>query len=92
MLLTLKCMFFLIKAFARNIELRVKLSYVFNIVPLSWNINEYRFRLGLTNLYSIDEYKNQSLLFFLKYFVLYELTNNPTRSFAEEQILFSPLK
>ena len=22
--------------------------------------NEYRFRLGLTNLYSIDEYQNQS--------------------------------
>ena len=33
MYLTLKCMFFLIKAFGRNIELRVKLSYVFNIVP-----------------------------------------------------------
>ena len=77
-------MFFLIKAFGRNIELRVKLSYV--------NINEYRFRLGLTNLYSIDEYKNQSLLFYLKYFVLYELMHNPTPSFAEEQILFSPLK
>ena len=57
-----------------------------------WNINEYRFRLGLTNLYSIDEYKNQSLLFYLKYFVLYELMHNPTPSFAEEQILFSPLK
>ena len=25
-----------------------------------------RFRLGLTNIYSIDEYKNQSLLFYLK--------------------------
>ena len=79
-------MFFLIKAFGRNIELRVKLSYVFNIV------NEYRFRLGLTNLYSIDECKNQSLLYYLKYFVLYELMHNPTPSFAEEQILFSPLK
>ena len=31
--LTLKCMFFLIKAFGWNIELSVKLSYVFNIVP-----------------------------------------------------------
>ena len=50
------------------------------------------FRLGLTNLYSIDEYKNQSLLFYLKYCVLYELMPNPTPSFAEEQILFSPLK
>ena len=80
-------MFFLIKAFGRNIELRVKLSYV-----SLWNINEYRFRFGLTNLYSIDEYKNQSLLFYLKYFVLYELMHNPTPSFAEEQILFSPLK
>ena len=57
-----------------------------------WNINEYRFRLGLTNLFSIDEYKNQGLLFYLKYFVLYELMHNPTHSFAEEQILFSPLK
>ena len=56
------------------------------------NNNEYRFRLGLTNLYSIDEYKNQSLLFYLKYFVLNELMHNPTPSFAEEQILFSPLK
>ena len=53
---------------------------------------ECRFRFGLTNLYSIDEYKNQSLLFYLKYFVLYELMHNPTPSFAEEQILFSPLK
>ena len=51
-----------------------------------------RIRLGSTNLYLIDEYKNQSLLFFLKYFVLYELMHNPTPSFAEEQILFSPLK
>ena len=51
-------------------------------------LNEYRFRLGLINLYSIDEYKNQSLLFYLKYFVLYELMHNPTPSFAEEQILF----
>ena len=61
-------------------------KYVFNIVP------EYRFRLGITNLYSIDEYKNQSLLFYLKYFVLYKLMHNPTSSFAEEQILFSSLK
>ena len=50
------------------------------------------FSLGLTNLYSIDEYKKQSLLFYLKYFVSYELMHNPTPSFAEEQILFSPLK
>ena len=55
-------------------------------------MNVYRFRLGLTNLYSIDENKNQSLLFYLKYFVLYELVHNPTPSFAEEQILFSSLK
>ena len=48
--------------------------------------------LGLTNLYSIDEYKNHSLLCYLKYFVLYEPMHNPTPSFAEEQILFSPLK
>ena len=79
-------MFFLIKAFGRNIELRVQLSYVLHCSL--WNINEYRFRLGLTNLYSIDEYKNQSLFFYLKYFVLYELMHNPTPSFAEEQILF----
>ena len=53
-----------------------------------------RIRLGSTNLYLIDEYKNQSLrlLFYLKYFVLYELMHNPTPSFAEEQIFFSPLK
>ena len=51
-----------------------------------------RFRLGLTNIYSIDEYKNQSLLFHLKYFVLYELMHNHTPSFAVEQNLFSPLK
>ena len=38
-----------------------------------WNINKYRFRLSLTSLYSIDEYKDQSSLFYLKYFVLYEL-------------------
>ena len=57
-----------------------------------FNINDYRFRLGLTNLYSIDWYKSQSLLFYLKYFVLYELMHNPTPQFAEEQILFSPLK
>ena len=50
------------------------------------------FYIGLTNLYSIDEYKNQSLNFYLKYFVLYELMHNPTPRFAEEQILFSPLK
>ena len=43
-----------------------------------------RFRLGLTNIYSIDEYKNQSLLFHLKCFVLYELMHNPTPSFAVE--------
>ena len=55
------------------------------------NINKYRFRLGLTNLYSIDEYKNQSLVFYLKYFVLYELMHNPTPSFAEEQICFRRL-
>ena len=36
-------------------------------------------------MYSIDEYNNQSLLFYLKYFVLYELMHNPTPSFAEEQ-------
>ena len=53
---------------------------------------KYRFRLGLTNLYSIDEYKTLSLLFYLKYFVLYELMHNPTPSIAEGQILFSPLK
>ena len=51
-----------------------------------------RFRLGLTNIYSIDEYKIQSLLFYLKYFILYELMHNLTPSFAEEQILFSSLK
>ena len=56
-----------------------------------WNINEYRFRLGLTNLYSIDEYKNQSLFFYLKYFVLYELMHNPTPSFAEEKFCFRRL-
>ena len=49
-------------------------------------------RLGLTNIYSIDEYKNQNLLFYLEYFVLYRLMHNPTPNFAEEQILFSPLK
>ena len=58
-------MSFLIRVFGRNIELRVKLSYAFNIVPMEYN----RFRLGLTNLYSIDEYKSQSLPFYLKYFV-----------------------
>ena len=79
-------MFFLIKAFGRNIESRVKLSYVFNIVPYGI------FRLGLTNLYLIVEYKNQSLPFDLKYFVLYEPMYNPTPSFAEGQILFLPLK
>ena len=52
---------------------------------------EYKW-LGVTNLYSTVEYKNQSLFFFLKYFVLYELMHNPIPSFAEEQILFSPLK
>ena len=50
-----------------------------------------RLRLGLTNIYSIDEYKNQSLLFYLDYFVLYKLMHNPTPSFAEEQILFRRL-
>ena len=53
-----------------------------------WNINEYRLRLGLTNLYSIDEYKNQSLFFVLKNFVLNELMHNPTPSFAEEKFCF----
>ena len=51
-----------------------------------------RFRLGLTKLYLIDEYKKQSMPLFLKCFVLYELMHNPTPSFAEEQILFLPLK
>ena len=84
-------MFFLIKGFGRNIELRVNYHMFLTLFPKEYK-NEYRFRLGLTNLYSIDEYKNQSLLFYLKYFVLYELMRNPTPSFAEEQNLFSPLK
>ena len=56
-----------------------------------WNINEYHFRLGLTNLYSIDEYKNQSLLFYLKYFVLYELMHNPTPSLQRSEFCFRHL-
>ena len=39
----------------------------------------------------MDEYKNQSLLFYLKYFVLNKLMHNPTPSFAEEQIYFRRL-
>ena len=47
-----------------------------------------RFRLGFTNIYSIDEYKKQSLLFYPKYVVLYELMHSPIPSFTGEQILF----
>ena len=36
--------------------------------------------------------QNQCVLFYLKYFVLYELMHNPTPSFAEEQMLFSHFK
>ena len=83
-------MFFLIKAFGRNIELRVKLSYVLNIVPyvILINIDLDKFNKPKLN----RRIQNQSLLFYLKYFVLYELMRNPTPSFAEEQIWFSPLK
>ena len=32
--------------------------------------------------------QKQSLFFYLKYFVLYELMHSPTPSFTEKQILF----
>ena len=77
-------------------ELNYNLKVVILAIVISFNdcseLVSNRFRLCLTNLYSIDEYKNRSLLFYLKYFVLYALMHNPTPSFAEEQILFSPLK
>ena len=41
-----------------------------------------------TNMYSIDEYKKLSLLFYLKCFVLYELMHRLPPSFTEEQMLF----
>ena len=48
------------------------------------------FRLGLTNIYmySIDEYKKQSLLVYLKCIVLYKLIHKPILDFTVEQILF----
>ena len=46
-----------------------------------------RFRFSFTNIYSVDEYKKQSLLFYLKYFVLYKLMHSPSPSFKEKQML-----
>ena len=77
-------------------ELNYNLKLVIVAIVILFNncseLVSNRFRLGLTNIYSIDEYKKQSLLFFLKYFILYELMHNPISSFTEEQVLFSQLK
>ena len=48
--------------------------------------------LDFTNIYSIDELEEPSLLFYLKYIVLKELIHSPTPSFTEKQILLLPLK
>ena len=49
------------------------------------------FRLGFTNIYSIDENKAQSLFLYHKYSVLYELIHSPILGFTEEQIVLLPL-
>ena len=51
-----------------------------------------RLRLCFTNIYSIDDYKKQSLLFYRKYVVIHELIYSPTHDFTEEQILLLPFK
>ena len=42
-----------------------------------------RIRLGFTNVYSINEYKKECLLFYPIYFASYERMHSPTPSFTE---------
>ena len=66
-------------------ELNYNLKVVILAIVIKFNdlseLISNRFRLGLTNIYSNDEYKSQSLLFYLKYYVLFELMHNLTPSF-----------
>ena len=60
----------------------LKVEMVTNIIHFTDDLCIFTSIFNLSLLkYSFDLYKKQSLLFYLKYIVLYELLNNPTPNF-----------
>ena len=60
----------------------LKVEIVTNIIHFTDDLCNFTSVFNLSLLkYSFDLYKKQSLLFYLKYIVLYELLNNPTPNF-----------
>ena len=77
-------------------ELNYNLKVVILAIVIKFNdcseVVSKRFRLGLTNIYSIDEYKTKVCVSILNILSYMSLCITLPPSFSEEQILFSLLK